>query len=195
MEQNNIGIADSFPAFSKEYGDNKLYFRTDYRSKSQSYCLEDENKKVVLELQTIKNGIIDDSAFLLKNFIDGKEEEFRISHTITDENSNSNDSFFYINGDKIWDYLSDRGITITKKDVHDHAHSIFYLIRNQTPFAEIHTSGTRVHEEEEPKSALIRKLVDFPTRGFYRIHSFAEDLDLLFIAVFAISRTEIEVSE
>ena len=63
---------------------------------------------------------------------------------------------------------------------------IYEVSKNSEPYARIETSGQYVHEDEAAEHA-----INIPVgRYYYRIWTATEDLETLFLTVFAISETE-----
>ena len=87
--------------------------------------------------------------------------------------------------------LHDSGMRLETDLVARFPNLAYNLSRDGRPVARIETSGMYVHEDEAAQHA-----VNLPVgRYYYRIWTNAEDLDALFLTVFAISETEQTVVE
>ena len=113
-----------------------------------------------------------------------------VSQTFNDEFFSAS-SRFRFDGKDIWDALHERGLRI-QTDLHSILPRVRYILSlNGRFFAVAETSSKYVHEEEEAA----HKLAIPVGRYYYRCWTNEQDLDLLFLAIFAISETDQAVVE
>jgi hypothetical protein len=112
-----------------------------------------------------------------------------VGHTVTQTYNNeffSMSSWFKFDGKNIWDLLHEKGIRIDT-DLHNEFPKARYIVSlNGGFFATIETSGKFVHEEDAEQHKM-----NLPVgRYYYRCWTQSDDIELLFLVVFAISETE-----
>ena len=141
-----------------------------------------------------KNAAVGDRIFTFRDCRLGRTAEHAVGHSVTQSYSNeffSMSSWFRFDGENIWDVLHDRGVRVATD-----LRSIFPRVRytvsvNGRFFATIETSGKYVHEEDEAEHKL-----NIPAgRYYYRCWTGEDNMELLFLTVFAISETEAAVVE
>ena len=173
----------------KEY-----YVMFDGHSLNPGYKVEDGNRAPVYEAPMTKNNLIGNRIFTFTDMRTGKSTEHQVGHTVTSSYSNeffSESSWFNFDGVNIWDCLHDRGIRIST-DLRTAFPKVIYTVSlNGRFFATIETSSKYVHEEDE----LDKKIAIPVGKYFYRCWTDSNDMDLLFLTVFAISETEQTVVE
>ena len=158
------------------------------------YIVEDKFRNVIFAAPMTKNAAVGNRIFTFKDMKTGRTTDHEVGHTFT---QSYNDEFFSttssvkFDGVNIWDLLHDRGIRIAT-DLHSIFPRVTYTVsRNGRFFATVETSGKYVHEED----AAMHK-VNVPVgRYYYRCWTNENDIELLFLTVFAISETEQAVVE
>lgn len=93
------------------------FFHPEKKILKQGFLMEDEDKKLVYEAKVLKQPLFGAMQFNFINHITNKEEEHKVGHTITSEESGilsffSTKSYFKFDGRNIWDYLHEKGIRI-----------------------------------------------------------------------------------
>ena len=155
----------------------------------EGFILYDENEQEVYRAQMIKFKLFGASPYEFKNMITNKSEEHTISKTVTTSVNNGNDiaasilniistkSGFKYDGNKIFDYLHEKGIRIESHINTDKIGMKYNISFEGNPLAIISNSS--------PKG---KSLITF--NGYYDIECEEKDLDLVFLVAFAIAKTE-----
>ncbi len=172
----------------------EYYVLFDGKSLKPGYIIENANRKVVYEAPMTKNAAIGNRIFTFTNHLTGRTFEHEVGHTTTTTLDNeifSERSWFKFDGKNIWDDLHDQGIRIDT-DIHSIFPRFRYTVaKDGRFFATIETSSKYVHEEDEAE----HKIAIPVGRYYYRCWTNSDNLDLLFLTVFAISETEQTVVE
>ena len=171
----------------------EYYVSFDGNSLRPGYIVEDRARSVVYTAEMTKNAVIGNRTFAFTDR-QGRTVEHQVGHTVTESFSNeffSTTSFFKFDGVNIWDVLHDRGVRIAT-DFHSALPKVIYTVsQNGRFFATIETSGKYVHEEDAAEHKL-----NVPVgRYYFRCWTDSQDLELLFLTVFAISETEQAIVE
>lgn len=172
----------------------EYYVLFDGKSLKPGYIIEDAQRKVVYEAPMTQNAMIGNRIFTFANHLTGRTADHEVGHTTTTSFENemfSERSWFKFDGKNIWDDLHDRGIRIDT-DIHSIFPRLRYTVAKDGDFfATIETSSKYVHEEDEAE----HKIAIPVGKYFYRCWTNSDDLDLLFLTVFAISETEQTIVE
>ncbi|MBP5592904.1 MAG: DUF3592 domain-containing protein [Clostridia bacterium] len=157
------------------------------------YLVEDKNRRPVFEAINTKNVPVVPREFQFVNHYSGKTTTHKVTRPadVGDNSVFSTTSTIKFDGVNIWDYLHKAGIRI-KTDLTSILPRIRYtILLAGEQIARVETSSKYVHEEDEEN-----KTIKIPVeRYYYRIWTRELDLDLLFLAVFAISETNQTVVE
>ena len=102
---------------------------------------------------------------------------------------------FTYDGEDIWKHLKRNGIRIESAFTGPGGASgngsivgtTYRIFRDEKEIAFVETSSQNVHEEDAEKSGKLGNLI--PVRGFYRIQTKEEDLELLFVVLLAFARS------
>lgn len=164
---------------------NKYLLKPVLKTIKQSFYLEDESGNVVYEGKMMKFSLFGASPFEFINHITNKTEEHKVGKTITMEENNgsgllslmSKKSYFKFDGQKIWDYLHDKGIRI---DSHLSGNKIGMSYDVTFEGKEL---ATVVTSSPKGKSFITTDL-------YYDVVCNERDLDLVFLVAFAIAKTE-----
>lgn len=172
----------------------EYYVMFDGNSLKPGYIVEDDHRNVVYEAPMTKNSLVSKRIFAFSDLRRGITTEHEVGHTMTTSYSNeffSENSWFSFDGKNIWDVLHDCGIRIST-DIHSQFPKAIYTVSlNGRFFATIETSGRAVHEEDAAEQKLN---VPFG-KYYYRCWTIEDDMDLLFLTVFALSESEQAVVE
>ena len=172
----------------------EYYVLFDGNTFKPGYIVEDRNRSVVFTGEMTKNAAVGPRLFTFTDHVMGRTTEHQVGHTVTQQFNNeffSMSSYFKFDGQNIWDLLHDKGIRI-ETDMH----SIFPRLRYTVSlygkfFALIESSSKYVHEEDEAEHKIA-----IPTgRYFFRCWTNEDNMDLLFLTVFAISESEQAIVE
>ena len=197
LDQGNPGgkfPSEAFNGFKNAPDVKEYYCKFDGKSLKPGYIVEDANRAVVFEGKMTKQALIGARSFEFVNHITGTSKTHEVGHTMTQTYNDeffSAKSWFKFDGKNVWDVVHDRGIRLSTNLMSKFPNLAYDVTKNGTPFAVIETSGRYVHEDEAAEHK-----VNIPVgRYFYRIWTNSEDLDLLFLTVFAISETEQTIVE
>ena len=163
---------------------NKYLLKPVLKTIKQSFYLEDENNTLVYEGKMLKFSLLGQSPYEFKNHLTGKTEEHKIGKTITIEEGGNNlisflskRSYFKYDGEKIWNYLHDKGIEIDSKLSSNKLGMTYEITYNGEYLASISTST------KKGKSLITTDL-------YYDVDCEEKDLDLVFLVAFSIAKTE-----
>lgn len=164
--------------------DTKTYFfQPEKKALKQGFFLEDEDKSIVYEAKVLKQPLLGPAEFEFVNHITNAGRIHKIGHTITSETSGmlqffSAKSHFRYDGEKIWDYLHDKGVRIES-----------HLSGNRIGMT--YTVSLKGQEIATIASAAVNGGKGSLTGGFtYHVTTAEEYLDPAFLVTFAIARTE-----
>ena len=178
-----------FSDYKEREGVRELYCRFDGNTFKPGYILEDADRNVLFEGKMTKQALIGARVFEFTDHTTGKVTEHEVGHTTTQTFNNeffSTSSWFNFDGKNVWDLLHESGLRMVTNLVSKFPNLIYEVSKNSEPYARIETSGQYVHEDEAAEHAL-----NIPVgRYYYRIWTATEDLETLFLTVFAISETE-----
>ena len=186
--------SEAFASFKGAEDVKEYYCKFDGKSLKPGYILEDADRTVLFEGKMTKQALIGAREFEFDNHVTGSVKTHAVGHTMTQTYNDeffSAKSWFKFDGKNIWDALHERGIRLSTNLMSKFPNLAYDVLKDGVPFAIIETSGKYVHEDEAAEHK-----VNIPVgRYFYRIWTNSEDLDLLFLTVFAISETEQAVVE
>lgn len=158
---------------------------------NQSYIMETPDRKPVYEMNCDKMGVINDYIYTFKSHVSGDEFTCNISHTITTSTDSGGlelvqNSYFNIDGMKIWDYIGQMGYSI---EPYIDGIAFSYKVKHYgVEVAEIKAAGTNILEEYEGKGGL-RDIAMM--EGLYRIYCRESDVDACALIAFAVARVQI----
>lgn len=172
--------------------ERKLYFLTDLGTAKGTCHIEDAERRVLYEALCPGFSLFADSRY---EFVD-RELNRRTTHFIGKTVTSSSGapwaidshSTFTVDGKDVWDVLHENGVRIrTGLDGIRWAYTVY---RNDAVIAQVTGANKLVHEEDaEAKGAIAQ--IPFP--GFFRITTCEENLDVIFLVLFAIGRTDMRL--
>ena len=186
--------ASEFDGFRTAPGVKEYYFRIEENHLKPVYLMEDANRKVLYEGKMTQNSLVSARSFEFYDHTTGSAEMHEIGHTITNSYSDeffSITSTFKFDGKDVWDVLHERGLRLTTDMRSKFPKLVYFAARGGSPFAVIETSSRYVHEDEESEHRLAVPAGKF----FYRCWTASEDMETVFLTVFAISETDQTVVE
>ena len=184
---------EAFEGFKTAPGVRELYFLFDGHALKPGYLIEDGDRKVLFEGEMLKNALVGARVFEFRNRVSGLTEEHQVGHAVTQTYNDglfSVKSSFKVDGKNIWDLLHDRGVRISTDLFARFPNVAYDVIRNGAPFARIESCGVHVHEEDAAAHTL-----NVPSGRHYRCWTSSDDLETLFLTVFAFAETEQTVAE
>lgn len=181
--------AEQFDGFKAAPGVTEYYFRYDGRGLKPGYLIEDGARNAVFEGKMLKQTFGGTRTYEFTDHTTGRSQEHQRGPIITQRYNNelfSAKSYFKFDGENIWDVIHGRGVRIAT-DIHSRIPYLIYNItRDGAPFARVESTGLHVHEEDAAQHKF-----DLPTGGmFYRVWTNSNDMETLFLTIFAISETD-----
>ena len=148
----------------------------------EGFFLHDENDTLVYEGKMKKFKLFGAAPFEFTNHLTGKTEEHQVGKTLTAEESGlagffSTSSSFKFDGEKIWNYLHNKGFRIKSAISGDKIGMTYEVSFEGKPLATIASSS--------PKGKSI-----ITTDRFYDVVCDEKDLDLVFLVAFSIAKTD-----
>lgn len=184
----------AFEGLKNAPGVKEYYCKFDGKTLKPGYIVEDADRNILFEGTMTKQALVGARTFTFSNHVTGSVKEHQVGHTITQTYNDeffSASSWFKFDGQNVWNVIHDRGIRISTSILSKFPNLVYDIAKDGRPFAIIETSGKYVHEDEAAEHKL-----NIPVgRYFYRIWTDSEDLESLFLTVFAISETEQAVVE
>ena len=194
LDETAKASAVEFEGFKQTPGVTEYYCRHDGVALKPGYILEDGAREILFEGKMIKQALVGARVFEFRDHTKGTVTEHEVGHTAT---RSYNDEFFSVSswfkfdGRNIWDILHERGLRMTTNVFSRFPNLIYEVSLNGAPFAIIETSGRFVHEDEAAEQKL-----NIPVgRYYYRIWTDTDDIETLFLMIFAISETEQTIVE
>ena len=171
--------------------ERELYFLTDLGTAKYGHRIEDKNRKVLYEAKMTKFTLT--SAFQF-DFIDhehgkttphlvGHEEEVEWGSLLVD-----NHSTFEFDGVDVWKHLKNNGISVDTSYTAGKATLVgmkYRILRDGMEIAHAEMTSQYPHEDDEARHKIAKAL---PVKGFYRVWTKEQNLDLLFVTLLAFAR-------
>ena len=183
-----------FSSFKGASGVTEYYCRFDEKMLKPGYILEDANRTVLFEGKMSKQALVGARSFEFYNHLTGSKNEHSVGHTVTQTYNDelfSASSWFKFDGENIWELLHNRGIRIITDMRNKFPNLTYNISKDGKAFAIIETSGKYVHEDEAAQHK-----INIPVgKYYYRVWTNSNDLENLFLTIFAISETEQTVVE
>ncbi len=175
-----------------EQGESReLYFLTDRGTAKYGHRIEDKDRKVLYEAKVTKFTLTQATGFDFIDHVEGTTTPHLVGHSEASENNSlllDNYYSFTFDGEDVWDHLRKNGISmqtdLTSKGL---LWPVYHIFRDNVEVARAETTGMYPHEEDEAEHKVAGKIA---TRGYYRIYTDEVHLDLLFVALLALARTE-----
>lgn len=147
----------------------------------EGYTLVDEDNNLVYEGRMTKFKIFSASPFDFTNHLTKKTETHKVGKTVTMEESGvvgtiSTSSYFKFDGEKIWNYLHDKGIRINSSLSSGKVGMTYEVSLEGKEIATISSSTAK------GKSLIT-------TDMYYDVTCDEKDLDIVFLVAFSIAKT------
>lgn len=173
-----------------------FYFQTDRKLFYQGYSLEDKFRHKMMDAKMLKHAIFSQCEF---EFTDHDKKK-SAKHLVGQTEVTSFDfgffetvvrSTFSFDGKDVWKMLKELGVSVTiaRTAADDVRFTVFY---GAEKVALIRRTSVFVHEEDEVRHSHRKH---FLAQGFYRLITREEDLDLLFLIMFTLARTELSFQQ
>lgn len=169
--------------------EREVYFVTDLGTAKGTCRIEDAARRALYEAKCTRFSLVGDTEYEFIDHENNRTTPHFVSKTYTQSSSApwviDNHSSFSVDGKDIWDFLHENGVTIeTGLNGLKWAYGISL---NGEQIAEIAQTSQYVHEEDEEAHKALGKI---PVRGFYRVHTKEKNLEIIFLTLFAIGRTD-----
>ena len=169
----------------------ELYFLTDRGTAKYGHRIEDENGKVLFEAKMTKFTVTTPYGFDFIDHVNNETKPHLVGHEVELENTTllfDNHYTFTIDGEDVWKHLKKHGISVQTRFDEDKPLWLHYTIsRDGAVIAEVDSSSYHVHEKDEERAGGLSTKI--PVRGYYRIFTAEQNLDLLFVTLMAFART------
>ena len=169
--------------------ERRLYFVTDQGTFKGGCHIEDENRKLLYEAVCRKFSALADSEYEFVDHVLGRKATHLAGKTATTSSNGffviDNHSTFDLDGTDVWKLLHNNGIGI--KTGMNGLRFTYTISRDDVEIAYAENVGRYVHEEDEAAHGLLAKA---PAPGHFRISTREENLDAIFLTLFAIGRTD-----
>ena len=161
---------------------NKYLLKPVLGTIKEGFTLVDENDTLIYKGQMTKFSLFSAAPYDFTNYITNKTEEHKIGKTVTASESGvagmfSTSSSFKFDGEKIWNYLHNKGIRINSSLSSNKLGMTYEITFEGKPLATIASSS--------PKGKSI-----ITTDKYYDVTCDEKDLDLVFLVAFSIAKTE-----
>lgn len=178
------------PALGEE---RELYFLTDLGTVKVGHRIEDANRTVLFEAKMTKHSLTSPYEFDFIDSVNNVTKAHLVGHEeSTDWNSIliDNHHTFRFDGEDIWKHLKRNGIRVESSLGGGSGKLIgvnFTIYRDDAELARVQSTSQYVHEEDAEAHKVASAI---PVRGFYRIRTKEQNLELLFVTLLAFARTE-----
>lgn len=185
---------EAFAQLKYATGVNEYYFSFNGHSLKPGYTVENKNRDVLFEGKMIKQALVGARTYEFINHITGEDVTHEVGHTVEQSYNDeffSAKSWFKFDGKNVWDIIHEKGIRLST-DLHSRfPNCIYNVMQNGEVLARVETCSVYVHEEDEAQHK-----IKIPTGNmYYRFWTASDDLELLFLTIFAISETEQAIVE
>ena len=178
-----------FSAYQSQEGVKEYYVSFDGHSLKPGYVMEDADRKLLFEGKMTKQNLVGPRTYTFIDHVNDISHEHEVGHILTqtvNDSLFSARSSFKFDGKDVWDEIHERGVRLETDVLSKFPHFVYNAARDGKAFARIETSSKCVHEEDAAEHKL-----DLPIgRYYYRLWTDSEDLETMFLVVFAISETE-----
>ena len=173
--------------------EKELYFLTDLGTPKGGCHIEDANREILYEAKCTNFSLVADSEYDFIDHVYPRTVKHLAGKTVTSSSSFflaiDTHSTFTVDGIDVWKLLHENGIEISTglRGIH----SVYTIYRDGVKIAEAERTGYNVHEEDQ-KSVLDK----IPSSvGFFKIYAKDDNLDAIFLTLFAIGRTDMFLYE
>ena len=175
-------------------GVTEYYFRLDGKPTKPGFVIEDAARNVLYEGKMLKNSLVGARSYEFTDHRTGYTQQHEVGHVMT---TSYNDEFFSVkswfkfDGEKIWDLLHKQGFRMSTSLYSKFPNLTYEVTKNGSAFARIESCSKYVHEEEEAQHKLTIPVGSM----YYRFWTASDDLESLFMIMFALSECEQTVVE
>lgn len=185
QEQSYERLAEEKPIELDPEQETHYFYQPVFKSGAQSGFMDDEQRRVICEAQVQTASLLKAQDIVFINHVTCSSRVHKVGHTVNKENDNVVvESTFTFDGEDIWSYLHRSGIRISTEITPKNLSATYTVTYCGRLYATVTTSGTDVHGTP---TGFLQKL---GAKGYYKVTAYSTELDLLFLTVFALARTE-----
>lgn len=177
----------------EEGEERELYFLTDLGTPKYGHRIEDGYRRVLYEAKMTKFSLTmpykfdftDHEHGITTPHLVGHEEQTQWGSALLD-----NHNTFDFDGVDVWKHLRQNGISVDTNYTVGEATLVgmkYRILRDGVEIARAEQTSQYPHEDDESQHKVAGAL---PVRGFFRIWTGEQNLDLLFVTLMAFARTE-----
>ena len=157
---------------------------------NQSYVLETTSREPVITMDCVKFRPLSAHDYTFTNKLNGKSNDYKISHTITESYGDGNGwnipvkSVFKVDDTNVFDMIGSMGYSVTSKL--EGIRLNFDIYKYGVKVATLVAGGNNILKDDKNYG----KLGDIPTTGIFAVNAKESDLDAVALIAFAVSRVE-----
>lgn len=191
-ETENVGKDAVYPAPSLG-AERELYFLTDLGTPKYGHRIEDANRNVLFEAKMTKYSLTAPFEFDFTDRVNNVTKAHLVGHEeSSDWNSILIDNHHTIrfDGEDIWKHLKRNGIRVDSSLGGGSGKLVgvnYKIYRDDAELARVESTSQYVHEEDAEAHKVAGAV---PVKGFFRIWTKEQNLELLFVTLLAFARTE-----
>lgn len=177
---------------SEQGVERRLYFLTDQGTPKYGHRIEDSSRRVLYEAKMTKYAVTRPFGF---DFID-HEHGTTTPHLVGHEEESQWDTFliddhrtFELDGVDVWRHLKDNGVSVETSYGSGSGPAVgmrLRILRDGVEIARAESTSVYPHEEDAEAHKILAAV---PARGFYRIRTREEYLDVVFVTLMAFARS------
>lgn len=173
--------------------ERELYFLTDLGTPKYGHRIEDANRNVLFEAKMTKYSLTSPFAFDFIDYVNNVTKAHLVGHEETTEWNSmliDNHHTFKFDGEDIWKHIKRNGIRVESKLGGGSGKLVgvnFVVYRDDAELARVESTSLHVHEEDAEAHRIASAV---PAKGFFRIWTKEQNLELLFVTLLAFARTE-----
>ena len=190
-ETENVGKDAVYPA--PVLGEEReLYFLTDLGTPKYGHRIEDADRRVLFEAKMTKFSLTSPFEFDFIDHVNNVTKAHLVGHEESSEWNSlliDNHHTLKFDGEDIWKHLKRNGVRVESK-IGSGSNALglsFTICRDDAELARVENTSSHVHEEDAAAHKIASAV---PVKGFYRIWTKEQNLELLFITLLAFARTE-----
>lgn len=185
-------VRSLFGASRPGAAERSLYFLTDTGTVKGTCHIEDKDRRILYEARCSKFSALAETEYEFVDHVLGSKRTHLVGGTATSSSNGffviDNHSTFNLDGVDIWKQLHNNGIGI--RTGLNGIKWNYSITRDGVEIAQAITTSRYVHEEDEEAHKLLSKV---PVAGCFRIRTREENLDAIFLTLFAIGRTDMMI--
>lgn len=192
-ETENIGKEAVYPP-SVLGEERELYFLTDLGTPKYGHRLEDAARNVLFEAKMTKFTMTSPFGFDFIDHVSGETKAHLVGHEESSEWGTlllDNNYTFKFDGEDIWKHLKRNGIRVDSSLGGGSGKLLgtnYTIYRGDVEIARAESTSQYVHEDDAEAHSKLSAAV--PVKGFFRVWTREQNLELLFLTLLAFARTQ-----